>query len=101
MEEQVCAVEYRKVDFEWFRSRDLDKASSENGHRWKIYWATRDEDFSGGAEDADDVLVANLMGSLTEKDLKKGMERVLDSEEEEVLYTPLDSSTFESNSLGL
>jgi hypothetical protein len=101
MEEQVCAVQYRKVDFEWFRSRDLDKSSLEKGHRWKVYWATRDEDFSGDEEDADDVLVANLMGSLTDKDLKKGMERVVVSDEEEVLYRPLDSSTFESNGLGL
>jgi hypothetical protein len=86
MEEQVCAVQYRKVDFEWFRSRDLDRASLEKGCRWKIYWGTSDEEYSGDEEDADDVLEAKLMGSLNAEDMKKGMERVVVSEEEEVLY---------------
>jgi hypothetical protein len=44
IEEQVCTVQCRKVDFEWFRSRDLDKAALEKGHRWKFYWATPDKD---------------------------------------------------------
>jgi hypothetical protein len=86
MEEQVCAVQYRKVDFEWFRSRDLDRASLEKSSRWRIYWGTRDEEYSGDEEDADDVLEAKLMGSLNAEDMKKGMERVVVSEEEEVLY---------------
>jgi hypothetical protein len=49
----------------------------------------------------DDVLGANLMGSLTEKDLKKGMERVIMSEEEDTLYMLLNSSTFEGKGLGV
>jgi hypothetical protein len=87
MEEQVCAVQYRKVDFEWFRSRDLDKTSLENGNRWKFYWGTRDEEYSGDEEDADDVLGAKLMGSLKDEDMR-GMERLVVSEEEEVIYVP-------------
>jgi hypothetical protein len=35
--EQVCAVQYRKVRFKWFSSRDLDKAFLERESRWKMY----------------------------------------------------------------
>jgi hypothetical protein len=62
MKKQIRAIQYRKVDFEWFRSRDLDRASLEKSSRWKIYWGTRDEEYSGDEEDADDVLEAKLMG---------------------------------------
>ncbi|KAL9595914.1 MAG: hypothetical protein Q9179_004796 [Wetmoreana sp. 5 TL-2023] len=34
--EQICAVQYRKVRFRWFSSRDLDAALLEKGNRWKI-----------------------------------------------------------------
>lgn len=35
--EQVCAVQYRKVSFKWFSSRDMDKAFLHHSSRWKLY----------------------------------------------------------------
>ncbi|MCJ1237291.1 hypothetical protein MMC14_005276 [Varicellaria rhodocarpa] len=69
LDEQVHAVRYRKIDFGWFRSRDLDKASLEKGSRWKIYWGTRDEDYSD-EEDDEDVLEASVGLFPTDEDFK-------------------------------
>jgi hypothetical protein len=35
--EQICAVQYRKLSFKWFSSRDVDRAFLEKEHRWKMY----------------------------------------------------------------
>jgi hypothetical protein len=70
LDEQVYAVQYRKVEFEWLRSRDLDKASLEKGTRWKVYWGTRDEDLSDEeGDDASDVLESHLTDFVADKDL--------------------------------
>jgi hypothetical protein len=42
--EQVCAVQYRKVRFKWFSSRDLDKISLEKNNCWKVYWNVRGQE---------------------------------------------------------
>lgn len=47
--EQVCAVQYRKVRFKWFSSRDLDKVSLEKNNRWKVYLNVRGQEI--GAND--------------------------------------------------
>jgi hypothetical protein len=35
--EQICAVQYRKIRFKWFSSRDLDAAVLDKENRWKMY----------------------------------------------------------------
>jgi hypothetical protein len=35
--EQICAVQYRKLSFKWFSSRDVDRTFLKKKHRWKIY----------------------------------------------------------------
>jgi len=35
--EQICAVQYRKLSFKWYSSRDVDRAFLEREHRWKMY----------------------------------------------------------------
>ena len=42
--EQICAVQYRKVRFKWFSSRDLDTALLEKETRWKMYWNIRGQE---------------------------------------------------------
>jgi len=42
--EQICAVQYRKVRFKWFSSRDLDAALLEKDTRWKMCWNIRGQE---------------------------------------------------------
>ena len=42
--EQVCGVQYRKVCFKWFSSRDLDQAFLESESRWKTYSSIRGQE---------------------------------------------------------
>jgi hypothetical protein len=39
--EQVAAIQYRRVRFKWYSSRDLDQAKLENDARWKFNWDVR------------------------------------------------------------
>ncbi|KAI9863866.1 MAG: hypothetical protein M1813_003518 [Trichoglossum hirsutum] len=57
--EQVCAVQYRKVHFKWFSSRDLDSAVLEKENRWKVYWNIR-----GQESGTNDVLETDLQDEL-------------------------------------
>ena len=57
--EQICAVQYRKVCFKWFSSKDLDSAALEKENRWKIYWDIRGQE--GGTND---VLETDLQDEL-------------------------------------
>lgn len=42
--EQICAVQYRKVRFKWFSSRNLDAALLEKDTRWKMSWNIRGQE---------------------------------------------------------
>ena len=57
--EQIGAVQYRKVRFRWFSSRDLDKATLDKENRWKIYWNVRGQETAN-----DDILEADLQDEL-------------------------------------
>lgn len=37
--EQIYAIQYRKVEFKWLSSRNIDKASLERDNRWMVCWA--------------------------------------------------------------
>ncbi|KAK4994380.1 hypothetical protein LTR66_005570, partial [Elasticomyces elasticus] len=39
--EQIAAVQYLRVRFEWYSSRDLDQANLENDARWEVSWDVR------------------------------------------------------------
>ena len=39
--ERMYAVQYRKVQFKWYSSRDLNRAALEKGSRWKVHGITR------------------------------------------------------------
>jgi hypothetical protein len=41
--EQIYVVQYRKVRFRWFSSRDLDRAALEKG-RWKAHGSLRGQE---------------------------------------------------------
>lgn len=51
--ERIIAFQYRKITFEWFSSKNIDRASLDRENRWKILVALR----SG---DRDDVVNAEL-----------------------------------------
>ena len=53
--EQVSAVQYRKVRFNFLSSRKLDKAQLERGSRWKMRW-----DFRGQESGVNDVIEPQL-----------------------------------------
>ena len=57
--EQVCAVQYRKVRFKWFSSRDLEKSSLDKINCWKVYWSVRGQEIG-----TNDVLEVDLQEDL-------------------------------------
>jgi hypothetical protein len=61
--EQICAVQYRKVRFKWFSSRDLDTAALDKETRWKVYWNERGEETG-----TNDVVEVNLQDALELED---------------------------------
>lgn len=56
--EQIYAIQYRKVEFKWLSSRNIDKASLERDNRWMICWASNEirgnDDPPGGGADTYD-----------------------------------------------
>ncbi|KAH8646727.1 hypothetical protein BX600DRAFT_533166 [Xylariales sp. PMI_506] len=58
-EEQICAIQYHRVRFSWFSSRDIDKASLDKDNRWKNYWTVRGHD-----TDVDDVIEVEMEDNL-------------------------------------
>jgi hypothetical protein len=42
--EQIYAVQYRKVRFRWFSSRDLERAALEKGKQWKVHGSLRGQE---------------------------------------------------------
>ncbi|KAI5781914.1 hypothetical protein EDC01DRAFT_775024 [Geopyxis carbonaria] len=55
--EQIYAVQFRKVEFAWFSSRSLDKASLSDKNRWKVYLQTSR---SSGYQDVIDAELAQV-----------------------------------------
>jgi hypothetical protein len=53
--EQIYAVQYRKVRFDFLSSKDMDHASLELGNRWKVLWKVR-----GQSTGEDDVIEVRL-----------------------------------------
>jgi hypothetical protein len=54
--EQVYAVEYRKISFEFFSKKKVDKAFLQHGSRWEIFWSSR-----GQEDDEDNIVEAKLV----------------------------------------
>ncbi|PTB38642.1 hypothetical protein M441DRAFT_236417 [Trichoderma asperellum CBS 433.97] len=64
--EQVVALQYRKVRFKWYSSREMDNAFLDD-NRWKVYW-----DMRGQEETVNDVLEVELQDELElDSDYKK------------------------------
>lgn len=63
--EQVYAVQYRKVRFKWYSSRDLDRAALEKGSQWVVHGVVR------GQVGTNDVLEATVsdIGQSDDKDI--------------------------------
>jgi hypothetical protein len=57
--EQICAVQYRKLSFKWFSSRDADRAFLEKEHRWKMYSNIRGQEIG-----TNDVVEVDLQDEL-------------------------------------
>ena len=60
--EQICAVQYRKLRFNWFSSRDLNNAVL-GPNQWKVYWSTR-----GHKQGVNDVIEPELQDDLELED---------------------------------
>jgi hypothetical protein len=81
--EQIYAIQYRKIELSWFSRRNLDKASLEDGNRWKVYVGKR-----GMVGDwQDDNVCARLQGNPPIFDFDSECESFVfgDSEEEMVI----------------
>lgn len=61
--EQIYAVQYRKLKFDWFSSRKIDKSFLEQRNRWRIVSAELRTDDSDDEED-EDVLEVDLTDEL-------------------------------------
>ncbi|KAL3470017.1 hypothetical protein BJX99DRAFT_240192 [Aspergillus californicus] len=57
--EQVVAIQYRKLRFKWYSSRNIERASLD-GNRWYTTWGMRGEQ----DESVDDILEADLQDEL-------------------------------------
>lgn len=55
--EQVYAVQYRKIWFKWYSSRDLDRAALEKGNRWKVHGTVRGQEV--GTNDVIDAVTSD------------------------------------------
>lgn len=62
--ERIYAVQYRKVKFRWFSSRNVDRAFLEQNNRWKVFWEVR-----GQVNDEDDVVEAYVYDGIDANDV--------------------------------
>ncbi|OIW23723.1 hypothetical protein CONLIGDRAFT_686635 [Coniochaeta ligniaria NRRL 30616] len=80
--EQVFAVQYRKIRFSWFSSRDkVDAARLEAGNRWELYGPAKGE---GG----EDVLEAGLEGDAGSSAFASGDYESVDLDGETFVFLP-------------
>lgn len=54
--ECVCAAQFRKVEFKWYRRKEVESSFLEKGNRWIVYSGTRGED----DDEDEDILEAEL-----------------------------------------
>ena len=67
--EIIVAVQYRKVIFDWFRSRDVDNAFLEIGsNRWEPLVLTRNSETGDGAGE-EDIVEATLKRNILAEDI--------------------------------
>lgn len=64
--EQIFAVQYRKVKFKWFASKDVDHMILEKTSWWKRY----DKPKSRGSKDSKDAIEVELEDEVDEADLR-------------------------------
>jgi hypothetical protein len=57
-------VQYRRIRFKWYSSRDLDRASLEK-NRWRMYWGLRGQEV--GTNDVVEATMSDDEGSEDEK----------------------------------
>ena len=65
--EQIYAIQYRKVKFNLFSTRDVGEAYLEEGNRWKVMWKTMGA-APAGAKDALEITLAGPDEPLVEED---------------------------------
>lgn len=69
--EQVSAIQYRKVKFKWYSSRNMDRAQLEKNGRWKMRWEFRGQD--SGVNDVIEPQLSDdegdTIGRQTDKDI--------------------------------
>ncbi|KAB2572501.1 hypothetical protein BFW01_g8976 [Lasiodiplodia theobromae] len=61
--EQIFAIQYRKVYFNWFSRKKVENTRLKAGNQWETYLGTR-----GGDKDTEDVVEAQLSEYLQEDD---------------------------------
>lgn len=66
-DEQVLAVEYRKVQFKWYSRNKLDSSFLKKENVWTIYISARMRD-EGEEEEEEDVVEADLEDEVDEED---------------------------------
>jgi len=77
--ELIVAVQYRKVQWGWFSSRDFDSAFLElNVNRWKVFV----DDWKDPSEQGeDDIVEVKLQDSIVEEDVKEQGEVVIEGDQ--------------------
>ena len=55
--EQIYAVQYRKIQFKWYSSRDLDRATLAKGNQWKVHATVRGQEV--GTNDVIEATIAD------------------------------------------
>jgi hypothetical protein len=65
--EQIYAIQYRKIKFNLFSSKEMGEANLEEGNRWKVMWKTMGAT-PAGAKDAFEVTLADPSEPLVEED---------------------------------
>ncbi|KAG9503437.1 hypothetical protein J7337_006282 [Fusarium musae] len=66
--EQIYAIQYRKVKWQLFSSRDMEMSFLEEGNRWQVMWKTM-----GAEKSTRDVLETTLEDDETPPDQKSGV----------------------------
>lgn len=59
-EEQVIAIQYRRLRFRWYSSRNIDRATLMENNRWQMCWDMRGQE----DEQTDDVVEVDLVEEL-------------------------------------
>ncbi len=86
---RVYGVEYRRVEFYWYRREDIDVATLEQKSRWELTGGSRD---LRAEDDTETIVEAHLTEDLFERANGLGLEKEQeagDNDEEEVSYVTL------------